>query len=170
MKDRLTIISDKESRTKNRFKAYRLEVVRTRIAEPMPTVTSSRDVARRWGHLAKLDREHLLRLDLDNRNQVIGEETVSIGTINATLVSPREVFKGAILNNAARIILLHNHPAGDPGPSSEDRSIRERLTQAGELLAIPVLDFLIIGQEGKYWSPEDGVCQISPAEFPMVDK
>ena len=82
--------------------AYRLEVVRTKIAEPSPPIHSAKDVARRYGHLAKYDREYLLRLDLDNRSRIIGEETVSIGTASAAMFSPREVFIGALLNPYVR--------------------------------------------------------------------
>jgi DNA repair protein RadC len=132
--------------------AYRLEVVRTRIAEPGERMNSPAEVGRHYAHLQKYDREHLIRLDLDNRNRVIGEETVSIGTGEAALISPREVFRGALLSGAAHIIILHNHPSGDPAPSREDRAVEEKLREAGELLAIPVIDFVIIGENGRYWS------------------
>jgi len=72
------------------------------------------------------------------------------------LVSPREVFKGAILNNATRIILVHNHPSGQAEPSAEDEEINEVLREAGKLLAIPVIDFVIIGESGRYWSAVGG--------------
>ena len=144
--------------------AYRLEVVRTKIAEPSPPIHSPKDVAGRYSHLAKYDREHLLRLDLDNRNRIIGEETVSIGTASAAMVNPREVFIGALLNGAVRIIVLHCHPSGDPSPSTEDRVVEEKLSEAGELLGLPVMDFLIIGENGRYWSTRDGDDQVECAD------
>jgi len=130
--------------------AYRVEVIRTRIAEPSGPLNGPEAVARHYRNLQQYDRERLVRLDLDNRNRLIGEETVSIGTADAALVSPREVFKGAILNSASRIIVLHNHPSGDPQPSDEDRELAVRLRQVGELLAVPLIDFLIIGEDGQY--------------------
>jgi len=145
-------------------KAYRLEVVRTKIAEPSPPIHSPKDVARRYAHLAKYDREYLLRLDLDNRSRIIGEETVSIGTAGAAMFSPREVFIGALLNGAVRIIILHCHPSGDPSPSTEDRIVEEKLSDAGELLGVPMMDFLIIGEDGRYWSARDGDDQVKSAD------
>ena len=139
--------------------AYRLEVVRTRLREPSAAVNSSEETAMRYAYLEKYDRERLVRVDLDSQNRVIGEEVVSIGTVNSTLMSPREVFKGAILNNATRIILVHNHPSGLAEPSAEDEEVNEKLREAGELLGIPVIDFVIIGEDGRYWSSVGGgVC------------
>lgn len=133
-------------------RTYKLEVVRTKIAEPAPPVSSSADVARRYASLQKYDREHLIRLDLDNRNRIIGEETISIGTANAALVVPGQVFRGAPLSGAVRCIIVHNHPSGDPQPSDEDRQVHAKLTEAGEILGIPVMDFLVIGEDGQFWS------------------
>jgi DNA repair protein RadC len=138
------------------FKAYRLEVVRTKIAQPQYSFNASVEVAKRYCHLAGRDREHLIRLDLDSRNRLIGEETVSIGTADSSLVHPREVFKGAILNGAVHIIIIHNHPSGTAVPSDEDQRVLECLQNAGKLLGIPLLDFLIIGEDGRYWSSNQG--------------
>jgi DNA repair protein RadC len=110
----------------------------------------------RLGYLEQYDRERLIRVDLESQNRAIGEEVVSIGTVNSTLVSPREVFKGAILNNAVRIILVHNHPSGNTEPSSEDEEVNKTLREAGQLLGIPVIDFVIIGEDGRYWSAGSG--------------
>lgn len=92
------------------------------------------------------DREHFLVIMLDNRHTVIGINTVSVGTLNASLVHPREVFKPVILANAAAVLLAHNHPSGDPSPSAEDLALTARLKQSGELLGIAILDHLIIGE------------------------
>jgi DNA repair protein RadC len=154
--------------------AYRVRLVRTRIAEPSEPLNSPHAVVRHYGKVEQLDREHLIRLDLDNKNRLIGEETVSIGTAHAALISPREVFRGAILNGASRIIVLHNHPSGDPDPSPEDREIARRLGAAADLVAIPLIDFLIIGENGQYHSvdlgdPMSGVdenCRMSGRDDP----
>jgi len=138
-------------------KSYRLELIKTKIAEPAPPANSSKEVAKRYRSLEKYDREHLVRLDLDNRNRIIGEETISIGTAEMALVSPRELFKGALLNNAVRIILIHNHPSGSAEPSFEDKKIENALRDAGEILGIQVMDFVIIGEDGWYWSSGEGI-------------
>ena len=82
---------------------------------------------------------------LNRKNAVIGINTVSVGSITASVVHPREVFKPAILANAAAVICAHNHPSGDPQPSNEDRALTTRLVQAGKLLGIDGLDHVIIG-------------------------
>lgn len=98
--------------------------------------------------LRKEQREHFLVLLLNARHEVVGQETVSIGSLNASIVHPREVFKPALLASAASIVLCHNHPSGDPEPSEEDLSITKRLVQAGELIGIGVLDHVIVASRG----------------------
>lgn len=98
-----------------------------------------------------LDRERFSVVLLDGKNRVLGIHIVSVGSLTAALVHPREVFKAAILANAASVILVHNHPSGDPEPSAEDRALTARLRQAGELLGITVLDHVVIG-DGSYTS------------------
>jgi DNA repair protein RadC len=105
--------------------------------------------------LADTDREHFVILMLDQKNQVIGINTVSVGSLTASIVHPREVYKPLILSNAAAVILGHNHPSTDCQPSKEDRAITTRLVEAGRLLGISVLDHIIIGGEGKYFSFAD---------------
>lgn len=83
---------------------------------------------------------------INTKNKPTAIHTVSIGTLNSTVVHPREIFKAAILSNAASIILAHNHPSGDPTPSKEDIGITKRLVDAGELLGITVMDHIIIGE------------------------
>src|SRR5215831_20187889 len=106
-------------------------------------------------YLTDVDREHFVILMLDQKNQVIGINTVSIGSLTASVVHPREVYKPAILSNCAALILGHNHPSGDPQPSKENRAITQRLKEAGALLGINVLDHLVIGAEGRYFSFAD---------------
>lgn len=91
-------------------------------------------------------------LMLDTKNNITAISEVSRGTLNASIVHPRDVFKRAILQNANAIILLHNHPSGDPKPSNEDINITKRLVEAGNLLGIKVLDHVIIGNESRYTS------------------
>jgi DNA repair protein RadC len=89
---------------------------------------------------------------LDTKGQVIGVTTISIGDLSSALVHPREVFKPAVLANAASVLLAHNHPSGDPTPSSEDVSVTRRLAEAGALLGIDVLDHVVIGERGHWVS------------------
>lgn len=97
------------------------------------------------------DREHFYVILLDNKNQVISKELISIGDLSSSIVNPREVFKTAIKKSAKAIILAHNHPSGNPSPSRADLLITHRLIEAGEILDINVLDHLIIGH-GTYVS------------------
>lgn len=92
-----------------------------------------------------LKKEHFVCLFLNTKNHIIGKETLSMGTLNASLVHPREVFRAAIRISSASIICMHNHPSGDPAPSPEDIQITKRLVEAGTLLGIEILDHLIIG-------------------------
>jgi DNA repair protein RadC len=95
--------------------------------------------------LRYLKKEHFVCLFLNTKNHVIHRETLSVGTLNASLVHPREVFRAAIKCSSASIICLHNHPSGDPTPSPEDVTLTRRLQEAGELVGIDVLDHLVIG-------------------------
>ncbi|MCR4426571.1 MAG: DNA repair protein RadC [Firmicutes bacterium] len=92
-----------------------------------------------------LDREEFRAIFLDTRNRVIDTATISIGSLNSSIVHPREVFREAIRAASAGIILAHNHPSGDPSPSPDDIAITQRLARAGSLLGIEVLDHIIIG-------------------------
>jgi DNA repair protein RadC len=96
-------------------------------------------------YLEGADREHFVVMMLDTKNQVIGINTVAIGILSSCPIHPREVFKPAILANAAGIILLHNHPSGDPSPSQDDILLTDRLKEAGEVLGIQVIDHVILG-------------------------
>jgi DNA repair protein RadC len=96
-------------------------------------------------YLAGVDREHFIVLMVNRKNEAIGINTVSVGSLSGSIVSPREVFKPAILRNAAALICAHNHPSGDPKPSTEDHGITKRLHEAGNLLDIELLDHIIVG-------------------------
>jgi len=93
-----------------------------------------------------LDREHFYILHLNTRMEVTGTEVVSIGSLDATIVHPREIFRTSIKKSAASIVLVHNHPSGDPSPSEDDLSITKRLVDAGRILGISVQDHVIIGR------------------------
>jgi len=94
-------------------------------------------------------------LCLSTKHRVIAYHEVSRGTLDATLVHPREVFKAALLSNAASIILTHNHPSGDPTPSPDDHQLTRRLVDAGRLIGVEVLDHIIVG-DGRYFSFREG--------------
>lgn len=96
-------------------------------------------------------REHFLAVMLDTKNRVLRTETISIGTLDSSLVHPREVYRMVIREGAACWIAVHNHPSGDPTPSPDDIAITRRLKEAGELLGVGLLDHLIIG-DGNYTS------------------
>lgn len=98
-----------------------------------------------------LDREHFKMILLNTKNHILALEVVSIGTLNSSTVHPREIFKSAIKRSAASIILVHNHPSGDPTPSCEDIETTKRIIEAGEIIGISVMDHLIIG-DGKFIS------------------
>jgi len=98
--------------------------------------------------LRYLPEEHFVAFHLSSGNQVIGYNVVSHGTVTASLVHPREVFKAAILSNATSIIVAHNHPGDSPFPSPEDVATTEVLVKAGKLLSIPVLDHIIVTNNG----------------------
>jgi len=101
--------------------------------------------------LVSLKKEHFFVLLLDTKNRIIKKELVSVGTLNSSIVHPREVFRSAIRESANSIILIHNHPSGDCEPSDEDVSITERLVEIGCLLDVSVLDHVVVGLDG-YWS------------------
>ena len=96
-------------------------------------------------------REQFSVLALDTRNKPLSHEVISTGSLNASLVHPREVYLHAILQNAAAIVVAHNHPSGDPNPSREDRALTRRLAEAGRILGIDLLDHVVLGH-GCYYS------------------
>ncbi len=133
---------------------YELRVVRER-RQGYGNLRRVRDAAQVYEafreEFGQLDREMFVVLLLDGKNQVIGFNVVSVGSLTAALVHPREVFKPAILVNAAALVLAHNHPSGDPEPSPEDIAITRRLKEAGELLGIKIVDHVVIG-DGRFSS------------------
>ena len=109
-------------------------------------INSPEDVYRRlYPAMRESKKEHFVELCLDTKNQVIREDTISIGSLNANIVHPREVFRTALIESAAHIIVAHNHPSGDPTPSREDIDITKKLVETGKIMGIDVLDHVIIG-------------------------
>lgn len=116
-------------------------------------INCPRDAAEIAGQfLAGADRENFIVLCLDTKNNVNAINTVSVGTLNSSLVHPREVFKAAILANSNSIILCHNHPSGNPTPSKEDLEVTKRLAEAGKIMGIEIIDHVIIGDDDPYVS------------------
>ena len=125
---------------------YQLHVRRVSTVCDAPTIACPADVTPIIQALTKeAAEERFIVVSLDARTRVTGSQIVSIGSLNASIVPPREVFRAAILHGAAAIILGHNHPSGDPTPSSDDMELTRRLVKSGELLGIGVLDHVIIG-------------------------
>ena len=101
--------------------------------------------------MGSLKKEHFKGIYLNSRKRIIKEETIFIGSLNESVIHPREIFKIALSENAAAIILLHNHPSGDPTPSSFDIEVTKELIKSGNILGIEVLDHIILGDD-KYIS------------------
>lgn len=133
------------------IKKFRLELVKesnTRYDLENKKVSSPRDLHKIGNLLFNFDlqaEEVFSIVTLDTKNNVTGAFEVSRGTLNGSIVHPREVFKRAILQNASSIALMHNHPSGDPRPSSEDLQMTKRLEEAGKILGISILDHIIFG-------------------------
>lgn len=124
--------------------------------EERMTIGSSQDVANlMMAEMAVLDQEHLRVLVLNTKNEVMGTHEIYVGNVSSAVVRPAEVLRPAVRENAPSIILVHNHPSGDPTPSNEDVSITRELVAAGKLLGIDVLDHLVIGSGNRYVSLND---------------
>ena len=120
-------------------------------AEFPSCIRSPKDVFDRMPDMQHLMQEEFRVIFLNTKNGIIAERTISKGTLNATVVSPREVFHRAIKLMAASIVLVHNHPSGDPAPSQEDMELTKKMVEAGRVMDIAVIDHVIVGQ-GKYVS------------------
>lgn len=144
-----------EMMIKRDLDTHRVELKKIR---DVPTIKISvpQDVVRFVREMEDYDRERFKILYLDNKNRIVGVENISEGTINAAIIHPREAVKGAVLANAAGVILVHNHPSGVPEPSREDDLIVPRLIEGFGLLSIDVTDAIIIGKEGYYSYRESG--------------
>jgi DNA repair protein RadC len=119
--------------------------------QPKQRYTAPAQVYETFKFLMQETKEMFITLHLDGKNRIICMDLVSVGSLNQSIVHPRSVFQTALLSNAAALILVHQHPTGDPAPSSEDLSITRRLSEAGEIMGIKVLDHIIVG-DGEYLS------------------
>jgi len=127
---------------------YRLEMVKEGSIQAH-TITKPRDIIRAMKSFSLSDRESLIGLYLNSRDQVIAYHVISVGTVNAALVHPREVFKLAVIKNACSVIVAHNHPSGCKAPSTADLNVTKRLVDAGKILGIELKDHMIITPTGQ---------------------
>lgn len=146
-----------------RLRCLRVIYERQVVREEAPAYLQARrisrpeDVYELLHDLQRETKEHFLALHLDGKNRIICLDRVSTGSLNQSIVHPREVFKGALLSSAAAVVLVHNHPSGDPTPSTEDREITRRLREVGDLVGIKVLDHVIVGEGGYVSFSELGI-------------
>jgi DNA repair protein RadC len=133
-----------------------LELARRASAWPAgerPVVSTPEDVVALCAtQFRGLDREHFWALALSTKNRLLRMVEVSVGSLNSSIVHPRELFKEAVRLSAASVVIVHNHPSGDPTPSSADLQLTRRLARAGEVLGIEVLDHVVIGDGGAHAS------------------
>ena len=116
-------------------------------ADPIPLVRGPETIFELTADIRRSNREHFVGFYLNSRNQVLRREIISIGSLNASIVHPREVFIPALAVSAASLILAHNHPSGDPSPSEEDLAITRRIAESGRLLGIELLDHVVVARE-----------------------
>jgi DNA repair protein RadC len=157
-----------------RAPAYKLQLVRDRTI-PFHTriCRSPREAADLFrAYIGDSDREHMVAIFLDTQNRFIGLHTISMGTVGYCIVNPREVFKAALLCNATSLLLAHNHPSGEPAPSQDDIRLTRELQEAAELLDIPVMDHIVIGESGYASFMELGLLdpQVDPPSPPKKRK
>lgn len=134
----------------SRINIYSVELVResAKVYDIQKTITSPEDACDIVENVLKLSsktKEHFVMASLNTKNAVIGLHTIHVGTVNASIVHPREVLQQAILNNATSFMVFHNHPSGDPSPSQEDIIATKKLVEAGKVMNIELLDHLVIG-------------------------
>lgn len=135
----------------------------TRRLHPGASIRGPADVfAHFHPRLRHEPQERFIALLLDGRHRVLREENISQGTLTASLVHPREVFRSALRESAAALILVHNHPSGDPTPSAEDREVTGRLVSAGELLGVRVMDHVVVAERGYRSLREEGLIETTP--------
>jgi len=122
-----------------------------------PQMRSARDLADYCSDVRNLSRESFHVITLDQKNRAIDRHLVSIGTLTGAPVHPREAYRAALLDSAAAVAFVHNHPSGCPEPSRDDREITARLVEAGRLLGVRVLDHVILGSQGHFSFVEEGL-------------
>ncbi|HDY73013.1 MAG TPA: JAB domain-containing protein [Candidatus Jorgensenbacteria bacterium] len=116
----------------------------------LTTISTAKDVVAQLTELRNSKKEHFVALYLNARDQLVHKETISIGTLNANLVHPREIFEPALKYLAANITVAHNHPSGDPKPSEDDLEITKRLVKAGKMMGIELLDHVIVSKNSHF--------------------
>jgi len=114
--------------------------------ETLPKIQSIKDVIAQFSYLREKTREHLAALYLNARNELVFKKHLFVGTLDANIAHPREIFEQALTNHASAVILVHNHPSGDPEPSKADLEITKRIVEAGKIMGIDVLDHIIIAK------------------------
>src|SRR3989344_6480920 len=120
-------------------------------------IYSPKEIANELKNIKNIKKEYFYLFCLDSRNKVIKKELVSVGTLNTSLVHPREVFEPAIRNLSAQLVIAHNHPSGDINPSEEDLNITAKLVKAGELLGINILDHIVIAKDNYFSFKENNL-------------
>ena len=121
----------------------------------LPMITTAKDAVAQLSDMRELKKEHFVVLYLNAKNQLVHKETISMGTLNANLVHPREVFEPALKHSAAQIVVAHNHPSGDPKPSEDDLEVTKRLTEAGKMMGIEVVDHIIVSKNAYFSFKEE---------------
>lgn len=121
----------------------------------LPMIETAKDAVAQLTDIRDLKKEHFVVLYLNAKNQLVHKETISMGTLNANLVHPREVFEPALKCSAAQVVAAHNHPSGDPKPSEDDIEITKRLTEAGKLMGIDVMDHIIVSKNSYFSFKEE---------------
>ena len=141
------------------LEGYEIEVVlKVRdVLEPYVKAAGSDAVFDNFQHAGYYDRERMILACVNSKLMITAVHTVSIGTLTASVIHPREIFKIACVANASGIIMIHNHPSGDPSPSAEDNMITDRIEECGKIMGIPLLDHLVIGRDD-YYSYSDAGC------------
>ena len=123
----------------------------------LPVISDAKDAVAQLSDMRDLKKEHFVALYLNAKNQLVHKETISMGTLNANLVHPREVFEPALKYSAAQIIAAHNHPSGDPKPSEDDLEVTKRLTEAGKMMGIEMMDHVVISKNSYFSFKEEKI-------------
>lgn len=159
MYEQTTLLGELAPTKKKAINYYSLELIKEKSKRfelgSVTQIRSPQDCHRALENIFNLSnspQEKFVMIALDVKNNIAGAFTVHIGTTNASIVHPKDVFQRAILTNASSIIIAHNHPSGDPTPSPEDIEVTRRLCEAGALLGVEILDHIIIGDNHAYYS------------------
>ena len=136
-----------ENEEEAKEKAEKYVAGNLRVKAMADSICSPMEIAEKCRDFKKADKEHFCVFYLDTQNKIVGREIVSVGTLNSSIIHPRECFRSAIIKNSAAVIFAHNHPSGSLEPSMEDIAVNKRLVDAGKLIGIEVLDHVIVTKE-----------------------